>query len=468
MFIRKLVLKQIKGVDALEVLMKPGCCTIVSGENGAGKSSIADSFIYLEETSHNPNMIRDYSKGNKKGEITIEIGDPKGEFDGALIQCVITPEKTTRTLRHPKLGKIGVAESKKWLQSALTMICLDPLSILDAKPAEQARIFLESLPIRLTSEQLSFLPEDKIKGIDYGKHALEVIGSEKSGLMGLLYDDRREQNILAGDKEATARTIESSLPPPPPEGDWLSIYNSKVEELQALRKSVTDYNERIRSTASTAVTQTDDSLHSTIEQIKKALFARIEELRKQAEAEIELAQSRHGEQITQIYDESERNLKTAKAEYDPVNQQLVSEISQAKTMLDQEIRAGEARRQAEALKQTAAKLGEVVKQYTGWIDQLKELRVNLVGQIPIPGLEFVDGEIIDNGLPLSTVNDAEKYRVVFEIAKMRMGPLGFMVMDGFEQFDEAHRKMIFDSARKAGIQLLAATRTEGPLSIITE
>ena len=112
MYIRKLSLKNIKGIDALEVEFKPGCCTIIFGENGAGKSSVLDALIYLEESSHNPYMIRNFGYGaNQRGEIFVWIGDD-GDFDGAVIQCTITPDKTTRILRHPRLGKIGVAERR--------------------------------------------------------------------------------------------------------------------------------------------------------------------------------------------------------------------------------------------------------------------------------------------------------------------------------------------------------------------
>jgi hypothetical protein len=48
-----------------------------------------------------------------------------------------------------------------------------------------------------------------------------------------------------------------------------------------------------------------------------------------------------------------------------------------------------------------------------------------------------------------------------------MGPLGFCVMDDAEKFDSEQKKLIIESFKAAGIQMLWAEKTEGPLTIAT-
>jgi ABC-type oligopeptide transport system ATPase subunit len=465
MYVKHLILKNIRGIDALSVEFSPGHCTVVSGENGSGKSSIADSFIYLEENSHDPDMIRNFRKGATRGEITLEIGDEKGEFDGALIQCVITPEKTTRTLRHPRLGRIGVAESKKWLQSTLTMVSLDPIRILEAKQADQVKIFLESLPVHVTKEQLSFLPEEKTRLIDYGKHALEVIGTEKSGIMGLIYDDRRTKKAMAEEKWATVRAMKSGLPPNPPTGDWSSIHRQRSRDLAQLRDAASDKAAQIIEQSKQAIREQDDRFHKTLLDIKDDLMIKKTALQEAASNKMQDAEVAHSEACQYITIMRDKALEAGRSEYEPKNEELLEKITEAKTMLDQQVRAQEAKIKISQLETDAQTIDVACDAFTSWIDRLKQLKVTLLGDIPIQGLEFVEGEIFMNGLPLHIVNDAEKYRIVFEIAKLRMGPLGFCIMDDFEKFDDQHKDLILKSANAAGIQLLAAIRTEGPLTI---
>src|SRR3989304_7267592 len=111
---KELKSKNIRGVEDFPLL--PAGLTVISGANGVGKSSIIAAVTYLGEKSHDPSMLR---IGTAKGDISLTIGDESGEFDGAQFNCVVTAEKTTRILVHPKLGKIPVSKSKEWLEGGV-------------------------------------------------------------------------------------------------------------------------------------------------------------------------------------------------------------------------------------------------------------------------------------------------------------------------------------------------------------
>jgi hypothetical protein len=488
MYVKKLKLKKIKGIDELE--FSPGTLTILQGSNGAGKSSVICGITYLGEKAHNPDMIRGFRNGQEKGEISLEIGDETGEFDGAVFQCTITPEKTTRILRHPKLGKIGVAESKKWIDSVALMVSMDPIRILDAKREEQVKMFLETLHISVTADQLAFLPIETVKKLDLDRHALEVIGDEKGGLIGTIYESRKEKNALAKDKRATARTTESGLPQNPPEGSWSETFAQKSAELSKLRSDTSIRAAGIRSDAKAAedaarqlheanksqldkecadkATSLKEEARAQIRAIEAKLAQDVKAVESDTEIAISSSESRRDAAIQLAKDSEKAAMDAAKADYDPKNEALVKEIAMAETMIQQHANTKAARELVATLNKDAMEIEIQAEALTEQIEKLKKLKNDLIKSLPIPGLEISGGEILDGGIPLTEVNDAEKYRVVFEMGRLKMGKLGFMVMDNFEKFDQAHRDAILEAAAKANIQVLAAQRTEGPLSIETE
>jgi ABC-type cobalamin/Fe3+-siderophores transport system ATPase subunit len=467
-YIKKLTLKNIKGIIEKEINFAPGSVTIVSGDNGVGKSSIANSLIYVDEQSHNPDMIRDYRKGNEKGEIVIEIGDETGKMDGASIVCTITPDKTARILKHPNGMKIGVAESKKWIQQALKMVCLDPVRILESKPEDQLKVFLASLPVYVKPENLAFLPETAIKGIDYSKHALVIIGTEKSGLIGMLYDERKQQNAIAEDKLATARTMAASIPPAPPAGDWQQTFDAKTAELASLQSEARLAAEKIKKDAFDAKFTAEEKLHQHEVGLDELCRLEMDAIRSKYEQEKNLSRKATAEFVEKINSSMTAALEAGSRDFQPKHAELVSAISQAQSMIDQMNRSVGVVEQIAKLKDSAGDIKIANTQRNEWIAKLKQLKIDLLGELPIKGVEIVDGQIFVDGLPLSEINTAAQYRLVFEMAKNAMGPLGFCVMDDFEKFGPEQRALIFDSAKAANVQLLAAERTVGPLVVSQE
>jgi predicted phage tail protein len=413
-------------------------------------------------------MIRDFRKGAAKGEIVLEIGDKGGEYEGALFNCTITPKESARFLIHPKLGKIPVAKSKEWLESAVNMVSLDPVRILNAKPAEQVQLFLEALPINVTADKLGFLPLEKVKNLDLDRHALQVIGNEKTGLYGELYEDRKLKNSLAKDKRSTAREMISSLPENPPEGNWSEVYQEKSSELSELRTNAAARATAIRKDASNAEQSQKDLYQSMEQALDKELAEAIEKLKADTEIARRIARDKRDTEVKNILATKDAALQAAKEEYEPKNQALVSEISQAKTMIDQHAKAESTRELIGNLNAEAEKLEAESKSLTDQMRKLESLKAELLSALPIPGLEISDGEIFDNGIPLRVTNTAEKWRVVFEMGKLKRGPLGFMVIDDAEKFDEENRAAMLQAAESSGMQVIMAERTKGPLAISTK
>lgn len=486
MYVKMIKLQNIRGIEDLTI--KPSALTVISGKNGAGKSTIVSSIVYLGEKSHDPSMIR---AGAEKGEIKIEVGDKTGEYDGALFTCTITQDKTTRVLHHPKLGKIPVAKSKEWIESIISMVSLDPVRILSAKPAEQLAIFLEALPITLTADKLAFLPVERVKGLDLDKHALEVIGSAKAGLYGALYEERKGKNAVADDKRGTARQMAETLPAEAPEGqNWNETLDVLLAESSSLQRMTAG---RIAEIKSLYVKRRDDwegrfnqfkneasaEREAQKRQLKSAFDAEVERLRAKlydecikldadSENEIESSRKKTTELVATAADEQAEELAALEKDYRPKEAEMKEKIGQAKAMVEQHAKAETTRELISKLNADATKFEEESATLTSQMKKLEGLKAELLSTLPIPGLEISDGQILDNGIPLHAVNDAEKYRIVFEMGKLKQGPLGFMVIDRAEIFDDENWMALAEAAKASGMQVLAARRTKGPLAISTE
>jgi energy-coupling factor transporter ATP-binding protein EcfA2 len=489
MYIRRATIRNIKGIQESHINFYPGCCTVVYGHNGAGKSSIAKSFIYLDENSHNPDMIRNFRKGNEKGEIILEIGDETGANDGACIKCTITPKESKRIWMHPNGMKLGVAESKKLIQSVLKMVCLNPVRILESSPQDQLKVFLESLPVSVKPEQLAFLPEKYVKGIDYTKHALQIIGAEKTGLIGMFYDERKEKKAIAEDKRATVRTMAASIPPAPPSGDWATIYANKTEQLEKLKGTITARVQEIKNLCRDTRILHEENFTQFKLKADKEEFEKLESLKKEANETIERIKAKLAEDISKVESDAEIVLNIERdrkekaiaqnhidenvaldenqTQYQKPYDDLVSEVSQASAMFDQLNRSQGVVDQIGKMKSEADAIDEEVKTRTEWISDLNKLKIDLLGALPVTGVEIVEGKLYVEGLPINEINTAAQYRIVAEMAKHSMGPLGFCVMDDAEKFDSEQKKLIIESFKAAGIQMLWAEKTEGPLTIAT-
>jgi energy-coupling factor transporter ATP-binding protein EcfA2 len=466
MYVKMIKLKNIRGIENLTI--KPAALTIISGKNGAGKTSIVQSLIYLGEKSHDPDMIRDFRKGATKGEIVLEIGDNGGEYEGAVFNCTITAEKTTRVLVHPKLGKIPVAKSKEWLESAVSMVSLDPFRILNAKPAEQVQLFLEALPITLTADKLTFLPLEKVRGLDLDKHALKVIGNEKEGIYGEIYDDRKIKNAQAEDKRATARQMTESLPADAPEGNWGDLLMATNEEYRQLQKTTAATLTAIDRESKETKDAANAEHRSHCDAVKKELAEAIERLRTNAQTEMDCSYEGAAEVVNKAEARRLEQRAAAEQDYRPKESDLKEKIGQAKAMVEQHAKAETTRNLIEKLNTEAKKLEGESASMTAQLKKLKELKAELLSSLPIPGLEISEGEILSGGIPLRMENAAEKYRIFFEIGKLKRGPLGFMVMDDAEKFDDENWAAILQAGQASGMQVIAAKRTKGPLAIETE
>lgn len=454
---------KIKSIDIVNIgcieslTIEPDVLTVIEGRNATGKSTILNALRYVVEGGHDPSLLR---KGAEAGKIIIILSD------GVTITATITPDKTTRVIRHPQFGRIS--KEKEWIRSVINSVSFEPARFLTAKPADRLEIFLESLPVRLEASQLGFVPVEFLKDADLGRHPLEVIGNKTSGLFGAAYRERTEINRVIRDKRSTASEMERNLPEESPEGNWGDVLQAANDEYQQLNAEAREIIQTLLMEKTSAIKASADEMESHIAAVRAELEKTIEKLRADADIEIERTRQGHAEVVRKAEQEHDLKYKALEADYRPKEADLKEKIGQAKAMAEQHAKAEATRELIARLNAEAAHYAEKSDQLTGVLNKLEGLKSALLADLPIKGMEIADGQLLVDGISFDRLNDAEKHRIAVEIMRLNHGDLGLMVLDRAEIFDSNSWKSFKAACKKAGLPIFATRVADSDLTVTTE
>ena len=86
-------------------------------------------------------------------------------------------------------------------------------------------------------------------------------------------------------------------------------------------------------------------------------------------------------------------------------------------------------------------------------------------RLPIPGAEVRDGEIYVNDVPFDRINRAQQVQFALNLARLRAGELGLVLVDGLECLDAETYPAFEAAAATTGLQFLVNRVTSGPLKV---
>jgi hypothetical protein len=474
---KKIRIKNFMGIDDIE--FEPGDYCEISGKNGNGKSSIIDAILTVIGHEHDPARIR---KGCDFAEVIIECDN------GYVLKMRTRPKSTTWDFKDDE-GH-AITRSDEYIKSICNSLSQNPVSFLKAKPEEQLKTYQAALPIKVSAQDLSFIPINALNGVDLNKHALVVIGDKSSGIYQKLYDERTEINRDIKKAAAEIDVLRQSLPEDPPEGNWDENYQRKSFELSKLRTDAQIKVGSIRNDAKAALDSAEKLFREKQSALQKECIATIQKMREDAQKRIaaierELTDSANNieadtaiaenvergkmESIMSAARESERAaLDLAKADFEPKNNALVSEISQAKTMIDEHARHEAQRKMIADKEEDLKKDIQKSDSLTAYLDKLNDLKTGLVASSPIPGMDIVDGELYLDGIPFRLVNKARQIDVWFQISNLSKSKCQTVVCDDFEHLDSEHREIFKQRALASGRKHIVARVTDDLLSISAE
>jgi AAA15 family ATPase/GTPase len=442
-FFKKVTIKNYMGIPDLALV--PGSFNLISGRNGYGKSSIISAIRAVGEHEHDPARIRN---GSEFAEVAIELSN------GYVLKMRTRAKGTTWTFSDEKGHEIK--RSAEFIQSIVDSLSLDPTRFLKLKTAEQLKVYQSAMPLRLTTSDLLFVPVDALVGIDLEKHALDIIGDKTKGIYGRLYEQRTELNRTAKTAKTYAEKLSESLPEDAPAGNWSDEYQAKTSALALLNSETKLRADSIRKDCADVKTATEDIYAKAESRLDTELAEAIKALETTTAAEKKRAAEVRDAKIAAAQQSRDAALESAKADYDPKSQALSAEIQRAKTMIEQHAKAEATRELIADQRHISGDSESKADQITETLEKLEAKRLELIAASPIPGLEVTDGELALSGVPLRIVNKAEQIRIAIEIAKLRQGECGVVIVDDAEHMDSENMDIFKQAALASGLQYFVA------------
>jgi flagellar biosynthesis GTPase FlhF len=451
--VSRIKISNILGIESLEFAPSPVGLTVVRGKNGSGKTSVIESLRTAFNGAHDATLLR---TGAQKGEVVLVLDD------GTEIKKTVDENSADVRVNHPEIGPVSRYGS--FLKKLADTLSLNPIEFLTASPKDRVNLLLQAIPMRITADQIGFVPQIALSGVDLGKHALESF----SQIHKNLFEYRRGVNRAEKEKRATVSQLTETLPADPDGGNWSDVFDQRQKELGALRLAAQEKTSAIRADYASIVDAANKVYMETSAQLERELSEQIEKLRADTEIARKYAQEKRDGQISCAEKNRDESLAHEKEQYDPRNQELVAAISEAKTMIEQHAKTEKTREFIAQLTTEADHLEKQSKSFTSALSQLEVLKASFLQKLPISGVEIRDDDIFIGDIPFDRVNTARKVEIAIEAAILRSGSLPLIVCDGIEALDSETFRIFRDKIEQRGVQCIVARVDDSEFGIETK
>jgi DNA repair exonuclease SbcCD ATPase subunit len=433
-------IKDVLGIEDLE--FNPGKVNVISGKNGTGKTSILEAIKAVTKGSaHDATLLR---KGATQGEVVLVMDD------GSMIQKRIKPGSSA--VRVTDADGVVLDKPASIIKSLVDGLGVNPVDFLTAKPADRVQALLESMPIKIDVEKLAKLAGIKIRAAS-DVHPLALIANTRKQV----YDDRTSTNRAVTEKDATINQLTLAMPDAPEgvEGDEDSL-QAKLDGARETRDlmfgKIADLLVKRQGESNARKQTLRAAAQVEIDAIKATLEAALEK-ETEAHADTERKAAAKREETAEIFNISSQPIATA-----------LSSIRQNRDAASKRVQALETIKkmqedltglQADAAKQTKA------------LESIDNYKSELLAELPIKGLEVIDGEVYRDGIVFDRLNTAQQVQIAVDIAKLRAGELSITCVDRIECLDPETFKEFVSQAEGCGLQLFVTQVTGGDFSITT-
>jgi archaellum component FlaC len=412
MKIIKLTAENVMKLTAVEIVPQDNLI-LITGENGAGKSSVLDSIVMaLCGKSAIPDKpIKD---GAEKGKIVIELEQYRIE------------RSFTQGNSYLKIENIDgstVKSPQKFLDDLIGKISFDPLEFMNQKPEDQAEIFLSLIGV-------------DVKALDAEEEAL-----------------RNERTMVGRDLKKAEAFIASH----PLFADVLNVEEQSIGDLSNQLTQVLQYNQEWdRQQEENEGLKLHAAKHRRrIEEID----LEIKKLQMEAESlDVEINTMKETYREKRDYLEGHPKWDISDLQEQMNNLEAVNEkIRSNRTHLEA----------SEDIKETRDGYDLLTRQIAAVDDKRKQLLSS--APMPVPGLSFETGKITFNGIPLAQCSDGEKLMISLGISMALNPTLRVLRIKDGSLLDERNRKIIYDRIKDKDFQLwMEAVSSDKSVGIFIE
>lgn len=402
-----------------DVEMNPSHTNVIVGKNKQGKTSILKAIRTAFTGDADSTSIR---IGESKAEITVEL-------DELTIKRSITEKGNYLDISNKEGMKMPAPQ--KYLDGILGTFSFNPIEFFEKKPAERKKYLLNAIKLTITQDELAEFTGEKLTGLDYDAHALEVVEVARKWY----YDKRTIANSEVTKKEKALQELNEKIP----EGFDAKLVTD--EEINNLRHAIQkDKEEKIKAD--------EHAKH----------IARLQKRELELKAELENVQTEIVEALAVKFDFS-----------DPLSIQAF-EDTLAKLESQREVvftvkRAEEVRGELTTAMGEAQKLDGIVKKLT------KEVPEVLIkkAELPVVGLSIDGDDILINGVSIDNLSSSEQLKFGLQVVRALNGEFKVICVDGIETLDKESFEFFLNEVKDDDYQYFV-TRVEGdtPHSIVVE
>ena len=383
-----------------DIEMNPSKTNVIIGKNKQGKTSILKAIKAAFDGKVDESVIRD---GESKAEIVVELDDLN-------VKRTIT-EKGSRLDVSNKEG-FKVPAPQKYLDGILGTFSFNPVQFFELKQIERKKYLLNAIKLTLSQEELAKYTGEKLAGIDYTKHALEVVEDARK----YYYDKRTGANAEVTKKRKTLDELSSSLP----EGfDPKSVSEEHIKDLQ---KAIHDDELVLQKQADhekflAEMQRQEKGIVEDIAKIEADLVAKKTKLT-DLQKEIAAAAEFH-------YDLSDPlTIETAK--------ETLKKLEGQRELVFTHKRVEEIRGELSVAVEEADKLDSIVNKLA------KEVPQELIAkaELPVEGLTVTENDVLINGISLDNLSASEQLRFALNIVRKLNETFKVINIDGIETLDK--------------------------------
>lgn len=423
-----------KRIEHLEI--NPGRITVVSGANGAGKSSVLDSVQRTLAGGSDPDLIR---HGTKSAESYLEIVE-KSESGPRTYQVkrVQTPGGSRLEI---ELNGQPMKKPKSVLESLVHVSSVNPGKFLGGTHAERLALLLESADIRLPDD-LKERTGVELTRSQQAQPPLEILQTMEDQVTG----ERRTIGRTVKSLAAALAELEKREEFPPKEQLALALNRAEqAAEKDAEAAEKAEQAERDRHAAAT------EEVQGTIDRLKTELA--------EAEKKKAVADAEHAGQLQTIAATS----KETQAEH----KQTIAEARQAISKA-QEAEAASAR--IDDIAQSRTEAQAEYDQATERLEAVRSIRKTCMESLPVKDLEVdPNGVLVLQGVTWDHLNTATKIKLVFRLIREAAPDDKLLVIcsDALNDLDAGTTAAFFRAAEKMeNTYFLLEQVTDGPLAAV--
>lgn len=475
MKISKIKIRNLYGITEQEL---NGESIELTGENGAGKSSVIDAIRYaLTNKSDRKYIIRN---GETEGEIFVETDS------GLSIDRKARVAQTD--YKSVKQNGTAIGSPEAFLKTLFMPLQLNPMEFIAMSEKEQNTVVLNMIQfdwdMSTIKEWFGEIPQD----VDYEQNILSVLYDiQKED--GYYFQLRQDINREIRAKKAVITDIGEALPVDYDGSKWekadIGELYTQIERIrkenydieyaksmveghdQKIRKFQADKEISLASLEKEIASESNqiDTELATLEERIKSLKDKKAGLKSRKVDKEKAIESEYKASVAKFEAEVGEYTEIAKKETKPIDD-LVAEADNTEKM---KAHVGEWKRML-SIQDDVAVLEAKSANLTEKIEKARTLPGEILeeAEIPIEGLSVKDGIALINDLPVSNLSDGEKLSLCVDVAAQNPGGLQIILMDGVEALSKKNRETLYDKCREYGIQFIACRTTDDSELTITE